>query len=319
MIPQLSVKSQTAKSILGPKPVKAETRPRETSQNAAISTQIENKPISDRKLEANRRNAQRSTGPKTERGKNTSRYNPLKHGFFLKNMPIDAGPASEDSGDAKKLVRELFEYYQPVGPFEQFHFETIAMCCWKLRRLDKAETAHIKLQVQSEYDRRFRSFDIERVKCTSLLRDAERKAQSLGFIEDALINSVLENCSSTKIEKNSLILANQRAQQLTLQQGKNPTSAGNKAMKKAQLSLRTSLETFSQIHHYVIKEADKAQLEQRQIYYDQHRLPSPAFLDNLLRYQDALDRRLYRAVAELERLQRQRLGASVGQPRTLTM
>jgi len=38
--------------------------------------------VSAAKLKANRKNAQRSTGPKTEVGKNHSRMNALKHGVL---------------------------------------------------------------------------------------------------------------------------------------------------------------------------------------------------------------------------------------------
>ncbi len=36
--------------------------------------------VTARKIEANRRNALKSTGPRTENGKKKSRYNALKHG-----------------------------------------------------------------------------------------------------------------------------------------------------------------------------------------------------------------------------------------------
>jgi len=39
------------------------------------------RPISERKLQANRANAKRSTGPKTKAGKAASRRNALKHGI----------------------------------------------------------------------------------------------------------------------------------------------------------------------------------------------------------------------------------------------
>ena len=42
--------------------------------------------VSVRKLAANRRNALKSTGPKTARGKVCSRRNALKHGFFVNQV-----------------------------------------------------------------------------------------------------------------------------------------------------------------------------------------------------------------------------------------
>ena len=50
------------------------------------------RPISERKLRANRANAKRSTGPKTEAGKAASRRNALKHGIF--GCSVDLPPAT---------------------------------------------------------------------------------------------------------------------------------------------------------------------------------------------------------------------------------
>lgn len=58
----------------------------ELAQN--LSTQpssepsVRKPPISERRLEANRRNARRSTGPKTPRGKHFAARNAIKHGLL---------------------------------------------------------------------------------------------------------------------------------------------------------------------------------------------------------------------------------------------
>jgi hypothetical protein len=48
------------------------------------------KPVSPQKLAANRANAQHSTGPKTPEGKDKSKQNGRKHGFFAR-QPIPVG------------------------------------------------------------------------------------------------------------------------------------------------------------------------------------------------------------------------------------
>ena len=45
---------------------------------------------SQRKIEANRRNAQKSTGPKTEEGKNKVRFNALQHGLCRRDDRLAA-------------------------------------------------------------------------------------------------------------------------------------------------------------------------------------------------------------------------------------
>ena len=46
------------------------------------------RPISERKLQANRANAKRSTGPRTEAGKAASRKNALKHGILSRSIDV---------------------------------------------------------------------------------------------------------------------------------------------------------------------------------------------------------------------------------------
>ena len=48
-----------------------------------------NKPISDAQMAANRANAQKSTGPRTEEGKAISSQNALKHGVYSRSDILD--------------------------------------------------------------------------------------------------------------------------------------------------------------------------------------------------------------------------------------
>jgi len=54
------------------------------------------RPISERKLQANRANAKRSTGPKTEAGKAASRRNALKHGIASCSVDLPVVPPGFD-------------------------------------------------------------------------------------------------------------------------------------------------------------------------------------------------------------------------------
>lgn len=47
--------------------------------------------VTPRKIEANRRNALKSTGPRTAKGKATPRHNVLKHGILAKEVILPAG------------------------------------------------------------------------------------------------------------------------------------------------------------------------------------------------------------------------------------
>ncbi len=49
-----------------------------------MSTSKHKEVVSMKKAESNRRNAQRSIGPKTPKGKDTARWNALQHGLLAK-------------------------------------------------------------------------------------------------------------------------------------------------------------------------------------------------------------------------------------------
>ena len=93
------------------------------------------KPASPRKAEANRRNAAKSTGPRTAQGKSWSRVNALKHGILASQAVIATveGPAERRMFEA--TVAGLAQDFQPVGVYEELLVQEIAACFWRKRRL----------------------------------------------------------------------------------------------------------------------------------------------------------------------------------------
>jgi hypothetical protein len=83
------------------------------------------KAVSPRKLEANRKNAQRSTGPKTPEGKTKSAQNAVTHGIFVKQY-LSGGPR-ETVDDIKTLAAGFWEHYQPVGMIEEMLVEKLCI------------------------------------------------------------------------------------------------------------------------------------------------------------------------------------------------
>jgi hypothetical protein len=100
--------------------------------------------ISDRKLAANRRNAQRSTGPKTERGKRNSRRNSLKHGVLVCKLLIMDGLGTEDAAAFQKLLSALRRDRAPEGKLEEILVEKIAICVWRQRRVLHCEAGIVR-------------------------------------------------------------------------------------------------------------------------------------------------------------------------------
>ena len=100
--------------------------------------------ISIRKLEANRKNAQKSTGPRTEEGKRNSRWNALKHGLLSREIVVQSGEGKESVEDYQCLLASLRQDLQPVGVLEEMLVEKIAVCYWRLARVSRCENAEIR-------------------------------------------------------------------------------------------------------------------------------------------------------------------------------
>jgi hypothetical protein len=69
---------------------------------------------SDKKAEANRRNALKSTGPRTPEGKDAVRLNALRHGILSREILLPG----EDEDALRELGERLRNELQPVGELE---------------------------------------------------------------------------------------------------------------------------------------------------------------------------------------------------------
>lgn len=92
---------------------------------------------SEKQAQANRRNARKSTGPKTQDGKAVVRFNALKHGLRAENALLLPG---EDSEDLDKLAKRVRSDLNPVGEMEHLLVERIISATWRLRRANQIET-----------------------------------------------------------------------------------------------------------------------------------------------------------------------------------
>jgi hypothetical protein len=90
---------------------------------------------SQRKIESNRRNALKSTGPKSVLGKAIASKNRTKHGLSgLEGLLPDEDPAEHEEFRSDAL-RDL----KPVGFMEKQTVEIIVRCSWSLRRCERTE------------------------------------------------------------------------------------------------------------------------------------------------------------------------------------
>lgn len=94
------------------------------------------RPTSTRRVEANRRNARKSTGPKTSDGKRRASRNALKHGLcaMLSHLPSECGATFNT------FVTELEEELRPCTVLQRIVFNEIANLTWRLQRLPEAQS-----------------------------------------------------------------------------------------------------------------------------------------------------------------------------------
>jgi hypothetical protein len=88
-----------------------------------------------RQIEANRRNAQKSTGPKTPEGKQAVSLNSLRHGLRAATVVLPR----EDAAEFQRLCDDLEAEWQPQTRTEQIYVEQMAIAYWKLQRLELIE------------------------------------------------------------------------------------------------------------------------------------------------------------------------------------
>ena len=97
---------------------------------------------SRKQIEANRRNARKSTGPKSLAGKTRAARNALKHGLRAKHILVPG----EDAKAFDDLRVLLDREFQPSGPVEHQLVERMAACAWRLRRTYRIEAEILEFQ-----------------------------------------------------------------------------------------------------------------------------------------------------------------------------
>ena len=105
---------------------------------------------SQKRIEANRRNAQQSTGPRTAEGKAKSATNSTIHGFSSLNMnPLAPGCFlhTEDENQFRGLLNEYVATYRPQQPDELDSLTEAVFAKWRQQRIWLAEAGQIEIAI----------------------------------------------------------------------------------------------------------------------------------------------------------------------------
>ena len=95
-----------------------------------------------KQIEANRRNAQKSTGPITDEGKQHSRCNAVRHGLTAETVI----GALEDAEDYRAFEAAIIADYGAESAVERELVLRLASLLWRLRRATTIETGLFEIE-----------------------------------------------------------------------------------------------------------------------------------------------------------------------------
>lgn len=90
---------------------------------------------SQKKVETNRQNALRSTGPRTRKGKARVAQNAITHGLLSRETLLP----DEDPEALESVVKAVRAAWDPQGPQEHFQVDLMIRTMWRLQRLGRVE------------------------------------------------------------------------------------------------------------------------------------------------------------------------------------
>lgn len=241
------------------------------------------------RIEANRRNAQRSTGPTSEEGKKTASSNALKHGLLAKDVVISASDFKEDQAEFDRLLEELRHSYQPTDIAEDLLVQELAVSYWRSARALRCErgdvsctdTASIRLELDP-IEITLKTFQPPAEAYRSLLATSAGIKFLLLKAEEKKLE-VLRGCTTTVLDR-------------WLNPEKNWGTYTTKELLLAELDREIEKLTPR------AKEIEQAERARR----DCSAIPSKPALDRIYRYETSNVRHRYRVEARLEQLQGRR-------------
>jgi hypothetical protein len=144
---------------------------------------------SEKQIEANRLNAQKSTGPKTPEGKEAASMNHLKHGLRARTVVLTA--LGESQADFEELCIALQNQWDPRTPTERLYLEEMAVSQWRLARAERMQDQLLVLTGKDGLPRETdRAFFIQLSQLQARLKQSFTRAQR-----------ELEHCQSLPFEE----------------------------------------------------------------------------------------------------------------------
>ena len=292
--------------------------------------------VSDKQLIANRNNANKG-GVKTEDGKAIVKYNALKHGLLAREAVITAGDGAENPEEFAALLADLKEQFNPVGTVEEMLVEKVATSYWRLRRACKYEVGLIRNELDNMVDKYYHETTWDNVRKH---KTEDEVLQQIEEEHDGIEEWKQDKKTLTKMHKDDkplddiydwetnwewlqdkvidLLDQDEESDEITtpseLRSHLNKAGWSDDQIWEAHIEI---CDERIKYHTQQIAELEKTQKQnvlKLQVLSKLGSIPSKHELDRLLRYEGAIERQFYKALNQLERLQRLRAGESVPAP-----
>jgi hypothetical protein len=292
--------------------------------------------LSQKQLEANQQNAKKG-GVKTKEGKEVVKYNALKHGLLAKEVIIQHGEGAENPDEFDELVEDLIMQFNPSGSIEEMLVEKIAIAYWRLRRVYRFEVGLLRSQLDYVADEYFQEEDWKGTKINRT--DSEIDEELNNF--KSILNEWHENLNTLKgLHKNQEkiestfkfadvwtifeIRNEDRYDEYIFDEEHEPAEIRRKLDEELGWSdediwdaLIKEVENTIQFYADEILKLEKEKERnflRIQVLRKLGNIPPGIELEHLLRYETAIERQFYKAMNQLERLQRIRSGEHVTPP-----
>jgi hypothetical protein len=288
--------------------------------------------VSDKQLEANRKNAQKG-GVKTAEGKAIAKYNALKHGLLAKEVVIPVGDGAENPNAFDALLADLRGQLLPEGTLEEMLVEKIAVAYWRMRRAYEYETGLIREKLDHATDMYYLDTTWAKHKTDEEIEReiAEQKEHIQAWRQDkaelAKINKQdqsLKEIYDWEVNWEWLLEKVQDTYELDFEADATPPQLHKFLNKQADWDDKRICQEHMKIcddqianHQEQIQKLKKDMTDNRlkiEVIKKLGSIPEKYELDRLLRYEGAIERQFYKALNQLERLQRLRLGDNVPAP-----
>jgi hypothetical protein len=290
--------------------------------------------VTDKRRAANRRNALKSTGPRTDEGKARTSLNALKHGLRAASLAV---PHLEDPEDWEVHRRLVLQDLAPTGYLEAILAERIAATLWRLGRVVRYESATVSKAIEDAKDHYTVTADedpeaakerAERFRRVRALKPSSHvDGEDVGLVLDLVAEAFEVDLSDDKIAGEVEVPEGFSGGHWSDFDGwtRGALEAAVQSVARMASDEYSREDPWEEAHKTAETEvvAAREARERRAVDLDRKRkdalLPDEETLEKVSRYETTLERSLFRTLHELQRLQAARGGLALPPPAAVDM